>query len=120
MGELYSLFLSLSFLALTKEDRRNGEFEMTTASSNNSFIRNGELYILPTLTSDVIGREGIFDGQTFNLTGCTNTNLTACGAVSNATSGTVINPVMSARISTKGKRSIRYGKVEVRAKLPRG
>ncbi|KAI0267999.1 concanavalin A-like lectin/glucanase [Russula aff. rugulosa BPL654] len=98
----------------------NGEFEMTTASSNNTFIRNGELYILPTLTSDVIGQEAIFDGHTFNLTGCTNTNLTACGAVSNATSGTVINPVMSARISTKGKRSIRYGKVEVRAKLPRG
>ena len=99
---------------------RNGEFEMTTASSNNSFIRNGELYILPTLTSDVVGRDGIFDGHTFNLTGCTNTNLTACGAVSNATSGAVINPAMSARISTKGKRSIRYGKVEVRAKLPRG
>jgi hypothetical protein len=56
---------------------------MTTASSNNSFIRNGELYILPTLTSDVIGREGVFDRHTFNLTGCTNTNLTACGAVSN-------------------------------------
>ncbi|KAF8468735.1 glycoside hydrolase family 16 protein [Russula ochroleuca] len=98
----------------------NGEFEMTTASSNNSFIRDGELYILPTLTSDVIGRDGIFDGHTFNLTGCTNTNLTACGAVSNARSGAVINPAMSARISTKGKRSIRYGKVEVRAKLPRG
>jgi hypothetical protein len=81
---------------------------MTTASSDNSFIRNGELYVLFTLTSDVIGREGIFDGYTFNLMGCTNTNLTACGAVSNATSGTFI------RISTKAKRSIRYGKVEAR------
>ncbi|KAN0128110.1 Concanavalin A-like lectin/glucanase domain containing protein [Lactarius tabidus] len=98
----------------------NGEFEMATSSSNNSFIRNGELYILPTLTSDVIGQNAIFNGYTFNLTGCTNTNLTACGAVSNSTSGAVINPVMSARISTKGKRSIQYGRVEVRAKLPRG
>jgi len=93
---------------------------MTTGSSNNSFIRNGELYILPTLTSSVIGRDAISNGYTFNLTGCTNTNLTACGVVSNITTGTVVNPVMSARISTKGKRSIRYGKVEVRAKLPRG
>jgi hypothetical protein len=93
---------------------------MATSSSNNSFIRNGELYILPTLTSDVIGQNAIFNGYTFNLTGCTNTNLTACGAVSNSTSGAVINPVMSARISTKGKRSIQYGRVEVRAKLPRG
>ncbi|KAI9457220.1 glycoside hydrolase family 16 protein [Lactarius psammicola] len=98
----------------------NGEFEMTTTSSNNSFIRDGELYILPTLTSDVIGKDAIHNGYTFNLTGCTNSNLTACGAVSNITTGAVINPVMSARITTKGKRSIRYGRVEVRAKLPRG
>ena len=98
----------------------NGEFEMATASSNNSFIRNGELYILPSLTSDVIGKNAIHDGYTFNLTGCTNSNLTACGAVSNITTGAVIPPAMSARISTKGKRSIRYGRVEVRAKLPRG
>ena len=107
-------------LTRVNNDDRNGEFEMTTTSTNNSFLRNGQLYILPTLTSDVIGRNAIFDGHTFNLTGCTNTNLTACGAVSNGTSGAVINPVMSARISTKGKRSIRYGRVEVRAKLPRG
>ncbi|EIM84966.1 glycoside hydrolase family 16 protein [Stereum hirsutum FP-91666 SS1] len=98
----------------------NGEFEMATASTNNSFIKNNNLYILPTLTSDVIGRDAIFDGYTYNLTGCTNTNLTACGAVSNQTTGTVINPVMSARISTKGKKSIRYGRVEVRAKIPTG
>lgn len=103
-----------------RERYRNGEFEMTTGSSNNSFIRNGELYIVPTLTSDVIGSKAIFDGYTFNLTGCTNANLTACGVVSNATTGTVINPAMSARITTKGTRSIRYGKVEVRAKLPQG
>jgi hypothetical protein len=107
-------------LCVNEKGHRNGEFEMATGSSNNSFIRNGQLYIVPTLTSDVIGRNAIFDGYTYNLTGCTNTNLTACGVVSNATTGTVINPVMSARISTKGKRSIRYGKVEVRAKLPKG
>lgn len=93
---------------------------MTTASTNNSFIKNNNLYLLPTLTSDVIGRDAVLDGYTFNLTGCTNTNLTACGAVSNQTAGTVINPVMSARISTKGKKNIRYGRVEVRAKLPTG
>jgi len=98
----------------------NGEFEMATPFENNSYIQDGQLYLLPTLTSDVIGTEAVFNGYTFNLTGCTNTNLTACGAVSNITQGTVINPVMSSRISTKGKKSIRYGRVEVRAKLPRG
>ncbi|KAK6338649.1 hypothetical protein TWF696_009460 [Orbilia brochopaga] len=32
----------------------------------------------------------------------------------------MINPVRSARISTRGKRGIRFGKVEVEAKLPAG
>ncbi|TDL23460.1 concanavalin A-like lectin/glucanase [Rickenella mellea] len=98
----------------------NGEFEMTTASTNNSFVQDGILYITPTLTRDVIGSAAIFDGHTFNLTGCTNTNLTACGAVSNVTTRTVINPVQSARINTRNSTSIQYGRVEIRARMPRG
>ncbi|KAI0338483.1 concanavalin A-like lectin/glucanase [Trametopsis cervina] len=98
----------------------NGEFEMTTASDNNSFVEDGKLYIVPTLTSDVIGYDHVLDGYTYNITGCTNTNLTACSAISNATSGTVINPVMSARLTTKNSHHIQYGKVEIVAKLPTG
>ncbi|KAI0357220.1 concanavalin A-like lectin/glucanase [Trametes cingulata] len=98
----------------------NAEFEMTTDSANNSFVRDGHLYLVPTLTSDVIGYNNIFNGYTYNLTGCTDTNLTACGAVSNETLGTVIPPVMSARIHTREPYSIKYGKVEISAKLPRG
>lgn len=113
---------------------------MTTSSSNNSYVQNGYLYITPTLTSDVIGTDNVFNGYTFNLTDCTynETNpealpgggnstafdptayYQACGVVSNSTSGTVINPVQSARISTRNSASIRYGRVEVKAKLPRG
>jgi hypothetical protein len=40
----------------------NGQFEMTTASDANSFVRNGTLYIAPTLTADSIGEDAIFDG----------------------------------------------------------
>ncbi|KAH8105318.1 concanavalin A-like lectin/glucanase domain-containing protein [Cristinia sonorae] len=98
----------------------NGEFEMTTNSPNNSFVKDGHLYILPTLTSDIIGSDAIFNGHTFNITGCTNTNLTACGAVSNFTTGTVIPPVMSARVTTRRSHHVQFGKVEVRARLPRG
>jgi beta-glucanase (GH16 family) len=47
------------------------------------------------------------------------TNKTACTASGNGVDQ-VINPVMSARISTKNHYSITYGRVEVRAKLPRG
>ncbi|KAI0357221.1 concanavalin A-like lectin/glucanase [Trametes cingulata] len=98
----------------------NAEFEMTTESTNNSFVRDGHLYIVPTLTSDVIGYDSLFDGYTYNLTGCTDADLTACGAVSDAVHGTVIPPVMSARIHTREPYAIRYGRVEISAKLPRG
>jgi hypothetical protein len=93
---------------------------LTTNSQNNSFVKDGKLYIMPTLTSDVIGRSAIFDGFTYNLTDCTGANYTSCGVVSNQTTNTVINPVMSARLTTKKSHSIRFGRVEIRAKLPRG
>lgn len=98
----------------------NKEFEMTTGSENNSFVRDGVLYIVPTLTEDIIGERAIFDGYTYNITGCTNSNLTSCSAISNATTKAVIPPVQSARITTRFSHSIRYGKVEIRARLPRG
>ncbi|TFY58030.1 hypothetical protein EVJ58_g6670 [Rhodofomes roseus] len=98
----------------------NGEFEMTTDSSNNSFVQDGKLYIVPTLTSDVIGYDHVLNGYTYNISGCTSSNHSACGAVSNSSSGAVINPVMSARLSTVSSHNIKYGKVEVVAKLPRG
>jgi hypothetical protein len=145
--------ISLFCIVFSPLEIRNGEFEMTTASSDNSFLRNGNLYIVPTLTSDEIGVDAIFNNYTYNLTDCTY-NVTretyptstsasagsvsgsaingtsavfdpdayhrACGAVSNSATGAVINPVKSARLSTRNSASIRYGKVEVRAKLPSG
>lgn len=38
----------------------------------------------------------------------------------NAKGGSVVNPVRSARISTMNSSIIGYGKVEVRAKMPKG
>lgn len=93
---------------------------MTTNAENNSFVDNGILYIVPTLTADVIGAQNVFDGYTFNITGCTSVNATECGAISNKTTHTIINPIQSARLTTNFSRSIQYGRVEVRAKLPRG
>ncbi|KAJ7732130.1 glycoside hydrolase family 16 protein [Mycena metata] len=126
----------------------NGEFEMTTSSSNNSFLQNGYLYIVPTLTN---GGVGYADGTTYNATDCTfnltapnggftagpngdefdyDGYFTACSRTTNSTAGTIINPVQSARLSTvlsaKGNEStlshgsLRYGRVEVRAKMPTG
>ncbi|KAF7335513.1 Glucan 1,3-beta-glucosidase [Mycena venus] len=127
----------------------NGEFEMTTSSSNNSFLLDGNLYLLPTLTQD---GAPFPDGTTYNATDCTfnitapnggfnagptgtdfdwSGYFTACSRTTNSTAGTIINPVQSARVSTLisakngnettlTRGSIRYGKVEVRAKMPAG
>ncbi|KAF4610231.1 hypothetical protein D9613_010576 [Agrocybe pediades] len=95
----------------------NGEFQMTTNSDDNLFFQNGQLYIMPTLTSDKVSN--IFDGK-FTLDGCNTSNKTACSVTANQALGTVINPVMSARINTMGKKTIKFGKVEFRAKLPTG
>ncbi|KAF7327341.1 Glucan 1,3-beta-glucosidase [Mycena kentingensis (nom. inval.)] len=123
----------------------NGQFEMTTGSSNNSFLQNGNLYIVPTLTAGY----PFEDGTTYNSTDCTfNTTApgngydaagnfdwsgyyTACSRTTNSTAGSIVNPVQSARLSTfisarkgdvasKSLGKIRYGKVEVRAKMPVG
>jgi hypothetical protein len=110
----------------------NGQFDMSTSSYNNSFVKNNALYILPTLTEDIIGRQNVFDRYIYNITDCTFNQTTspslfdplayrkACSAVSNATAAIVINPVQSARLTTRYSASIRYGKVEVVAKLPTG
>jgi beta-glucanase (GH16 family) len=81
------------------------------------------LYIVPTLTSDIIGQAAITDGYALNLTSegiCTSSNVSQCTAISNISTGSIINPVRSARLITKNKASLRYGKVEVEARMPTG
>jgi len=123
---------------------RNGEFEMTTDSTNNSYVSNGKLYITPTFTSDSIGENAVENGYVYNITGCTynatqgDTDTTlnqggskastfdaaayyrACSAISNSTTGKIINPVQTARLTTRQSANIKYGRVEVVAKLPLG
>jgi hypothetical protein len=126
----------------------NGEFEMTTDSQNNSYISNGQLFITPTFTADTIGNGAVENDYVFNITGCTynetqsytqvsqsvsdpaaepttpkfdpDAYYRACSAVSNSTLGEIINPIQTARLSTRTSANIKYGRVEVTAKLPRG
>lgn len=103
-----------------------GEFEWTTDSANNSFVRDGSLYILPTLTSDSVGEAAIIDGYTLNLTEtghCTSSNKSDlyCASKSNASTRTILPPIQSARITTKiSNKVIKFGKVEVTAQMPTG
>ncbi|KAJ7103738.1 glycoside hydrolase family 16 protein [Mycena epipterygia] len=97
----------------------NAEFQIASSFDNVSYTSGGELYIFPQLTSDWLGTSTVESG-TVTLDPCTEseTNKTACTASGGPNS--VINPVLSARISTKDHFSMTYGRVEVRAKLPRG
>ncbi|GAA5823331.1 hypothetical protein JCM11251_007570 [Rhodosporidiobolus azoricus] len=103
----------------------NKEFEMTTTSTDNAFVEDGNLYIVPTLSNETYGNDAIINGYTLNLTAdgtCTGTTDAQCVAFSNSTAGnySVIPPIRSARLTTKLSRSIKYGKVEVKARMPTG
>lgn len=100
-----------------------GEFEWATNSDNNSYVQDGKLYIVPTLTSDALGVAAILNGGTVDLTAdgsCTGTTADDCVATSNSTTNTILPPVQSARLISKGKFNMKYGKIEVVAKMPRG
>ncbi|KAF5393090.1 hypothetical protein D9757_001244 [Collybiopsis confluens] len=100
----------------------NGEFEIMTNKDENLKIQNSELYIVPTLTSNSVGgTSSIFDGYTYDLgDDCTTDNKTACSVTSDNSTKTVLPPVQSAKISTNGTYSLKYGRVQVRAKTPTG
>ncbi|EGE05576.1 glycosyl hydrolase [Trichophyton equinum CBS 127.97] len=105
-----------------------GAFDWTTTDEKNVFVDGEGLHIVPTLTTEStsITPEQLVDGYTLNLTkaggdgSCTGASNAACSIRSNKTTGAIIPPVRSARLNTRGKKSIRYGRVEVVAKMPRG
>ncbi|KAF7870259.1 hypothetical protein EAF04_004007 [Stromatinia cepivora] len=97
----------------------NGEFEQTTLDDENVFIKDGKLIIRPTLQDAKL----IESNTVINLTSagtCSSDVLTNCVSVTNTTAGTIVQPVKSGRINTKKGATIKYGRVEVTAKLPAG
>ncbi len=81
---------------------------------------------MPTLTTETtdITADQMYANYTLNLDkdgSCTGSrNSSECVLRSNPEKGRFIPPVRSARLTTKGKKSIRYGMVEVEAKMPKG
>lgn len=102
----------------------NWEFEMYTNNRTNSFVKDSILYLQPTLTVDQIGDDMLNHGD-LNLWGanpaemCTGNAFYGCERNAGA-SGNVINPIKSARLRSYGSFSFKYGRVEIRAKLPKG
>jgi beta-glucanase (GH16 family) len=96
---------------------RNGDFQFYDDTEENVRVENGHLLIVPTL--NLVDQS---EGSSINITdsGCTSRLAADCFASSNSTLDSIINPVKSARISTKKSLSIKYGRVEVRARMPKG
>ncbi|CCG84106.1 protein of unknown function [Taphrina deformans PYCC 5710] len=91
-----------------------GSFEWTTDSTDNAFVKDGKLHIRPTLV------ETYPEGTTFNLTAdgtCTDPYFW-CSMTQNSTAGTTINPIKSAKLSTKI--SMQYGEAQIKVKFPKG
>jgi beta-glucanase (GH16 family) len=97
----------------------NGEFEETTLTNENVYVENGKLIIKPTLQDATL----IEQDNVLNLTAdgtCSSDILSNCVSITNSSAGTIIQPAKSGRINTKAGATIRYGRVQVTAKLPLG
>jgi beta-glucanase (GH16 family) len=98
---------------------RNGEFALTTDTDENVFVRDSQLIIKPTLQTDKF----LSETTKINLTAhgtCSSTTTQDCVQVANLTVGEIVAPVKSGRITTKNFGVIRYGRVEIVAKLAAG
>ncbi|XP_064382536.1 beta-1,3-glucan-binding protein-like [Halichondria panicea] len=103
----------------------NWEFELYDNNRTTSFVRDGALNIKPALMVDDIGEANLKGGYNLDIWGgtpadlCTAPSFYGCFRTAGA-GGNWINPVKSASVRTAESFSFKYGKVEVRAKLPRG
>jgi hypothetical protein len=105
--------------------------DITEGQIHNGLVASDRLYLwelLTALTSYHLNlartkttKNGTIPGDgtcTANITG--QYYIDECSASSNISSHSIINPIRSARLTTQGSKSIRYGRVEVVAKVPKG
>ncbi|XP_055607120.1 beta-1,3-glucan-binding protein-like [Uranotaenia lowii] len=99
------------------------EFQWFTNNRSNSYAKDGNLYIRPTLTVDEYG-EAFMRSGVLSLHGssqadhCTRQRFFGCERTGSHEQ--VLNPVKSASLRTVESFAFRYGKVEISAKLAAG
>ncbi|KAL0486704.1 beta-1,3-glucan-binding protein [Acrasis kona] len=101
----------------------NWEFELYVNNRTTSYVKDSVLYLHPRTTASVYGNDITQPGFEINLwggapDGCTNNGFYGCQRGTGG--GNIVNPITSARINTINSFSFKYGRVEVRAKLPLG
>lgn len=103
----------------------NWEFELYSNNRTNSHVKDGVLYIHPTFLADDIGEANVKSGYRMDVWGsvpgdyCTSNQFYGCTRTS-GDGGNYLNPIKSAKLRTVQSFSFKYGRVEIRAKLPRG
>lgn len=97
--------------------KQNNEFQWYVSDDENSFAKDGNLVIKPTLTAIKFGNKAI-ENNHVRLDDCTDLNPKYCEC--QAGGDVIINPVRSARLRTKDSFSFKYGRVEIVAKMPSG
>ncbi|XP_031843281.1 beta-1,3-glucan recognition protein 1 [Nomia melanderi] len=96
----------------------NYEFVVYMNNEENVYLKDGALHINPTLVKEKFDFTFVQDG-TLTLTKCTGqANTNECSRTARAWD--ILPPVISGRLNTKPSFSFLYGKIEIRAKLPRG
>jgi len=109
---------------LTLSGGGNWEFEYYVNNRSNSYVKDGVLYIKPTLTNDTFTTPGFMNSGTIDMWGgdpadvCTSNAFYGCSRTGSGANA--LNAVQSARLRTAESFAFTYGRVEVRAQLPRG
>lgn len=97
----------------------NWEFNWYVNDRNNSYARDGYLHLKPTLTSETFGESFLTSGLVrIPASECTQSNNYGCER--KGSTDHIINPIRSARISSVGSFSFKFGTLEIRAKMPAG
>jgi beta-glucanase (GH16 family) len=102
----------LPSVRLVLTSHRNGEFEETTLTDENVYVEGGMLIIKPTLQDATL----IDSNSVINLTAdgtCTSDILDNCVSITNKSTNAIVQPVKSGG-------TIKYGRVQVTAKMPAG
>ncbi|XP_062550097.1 gram-negative bacteria-binding protein 1 [Armigeres subalbatus] len=102
-------------------DTESAEFVSYQDSPENSFVVGGHLFIVPTLLNmnPDFSEERIRTGELV-LSGCSSPTNNEYECRRKAALSTILPPVVSAKLNTKHSFHFRYGRVEIRAKLPKG
>ncbi|KAG0348788.1 hypothetical protein BG004_004145 [Podila humilis] len=106
-------------------NQTNYEFQAYDLNTTNIFTRDGIFYIRPTLTENRIGIRAVRENGVLDFWGsdpgtrCTGNYDYGCFRVAGA-GGNILNPIQSGLVRTAESFKFKYGKVVIRAKMPKG